>query len=340
MCVFFGLRFTVVKTDSYHNARLITLIWTPKWFSYWTNLHVHFYSFAFLQETHDEECLQLKLSFEADRKKIEDSTTVRLQELQEKLDREKREAVNAVQHEIERLQNDRQLMLSDCEVLKTQLADSNAEIQQSKAEADFFSHKCRELESETGELRESVLMLEEDVAACRQELIYVQQHLDEERRVNEAHAAFTLAVINSHCDGSGDRVEILQAENDRLRHHLESVTQLLNALETGIESSEKQKSAYVSSLAETQEQICRLVGHSNNKQRIQYVGKLQRENRELKEEQAKMRAKADTSNRRVVQLEQQLRKYREQENRLDHTTSTIANVPSHSSNISSFPRMF
>lgn len=292
-----------------------------------------------LQKAHEDELVQLKLSFEVDRQKIDDSTTARLHELQEKLDREKHDAVSAVQRENELLKNDRGALVSEKEALRTQLADRDSEIvelRQSKAEAEFFSHKCRELESETSQLRESISMLQDDVASSRQELTYVQRHLDEERRANEAHATFTLAVINSQCSGGGERVEALQAENDRLRHHLQSVTQLLDTLENGIESSEKQKSAYVSSLAETQEQIRRLVGHTNNKQRIQYVGKLQQENRELKEEQAKMRAKVDASNRRVGQLEQQLRRYREHENRLDHTG---VNTPSHP-NVSMFPRMF
>ncbi|OQR70438.1 hypothetical protein BIW11_11640 [Tropilaelaps mercedesae] len=295
------------------------------------------------KKNHEDELAQMKASFEADRQKIDESTSARLRSFQEKFEREKNEAVDSLRQEAERFQSDRAALISETESLKSQLGSADVELKQlrqSKTEAEFFSHKCRELEAETEKLRGNVSMLQEEVGTARQNLVYVQQHLDDERRANEAHATLTLAMINAHCSGGGERVEALQAENDKLKHHLDSVTQLLNTLENGIESSEKQKSVYVSSLAETQEQIRRLVGHSNNKQRIQYVGKLQQENRELKEEQVKLRAKVDASTKRLAQLEQQLRRAREHENRLDHTAATAAmHAASHVSNTSAFPKM-
>lgn len=290
----------------------------------------------------------MKAAHEGDRKAFEASTESRLQNLRQNLNEEKAKAIDVARAKFEaELKSERELTVAEKSTLTSEKAALSAELssirtevanlRQAKTEAEFFSRKCRDLERDCERMRESVNALQEDVATTQQELVYVRQKLDDERRANELHATFTMAIVRSQCGAGGfgsERVEALQTENDRLRHHLESVTQLLNTLENGIECSEKQKSAYVSSLAETQEQIRRLVGHQNSKQRIQYVGKLQQENRELKEEQAKLRAKIDASARRVTQLEQQLRRLRDSE-RLDQTGHV-----QQTHNVSTFPRMF
>ncbi|XP_028967675.1 hyaluronan mediated motility receptor [Galendromus occidentalis] len=279
---------------------------------------------------HEDELNSLKKNSEQDRERLSRASADHLREVQEKFSAEKSELLETMEKikiENELLKSETASLIDAKASFSLQLQAKESEVlhlRNKAAEADFYGSKCRELENQSLQMRENIAILHEDVQATRQELIEVQQALENANRANEAHAMFTLAVINS--GSGGQQVEALQTENENLRHQLSTLNELMDRLETGIETSEAKNSVYVKSCAQMQEQIQRLVGHSNNKQRIQYVGKLQTENRELKEEQAKLRSKVDAMQKKVSQMETQLRKQKDKENRLDTMAGNTMSV--------------
>lgn len=286
----------------------------------------------------------MRKNFEQDKEKLSQASAEHLREIQGKFSAEKAELTGLMRVQesqlsamIEKLKAENELLKSETESLIDSKASFSLQLQAKEsevlhlrnkaAEADFYESKCHEFERQLMQLRENLAIFHEDIQISRQELLETQQALEHAKKANEAHAMFTLAVINS---GIGnEKAEALQLENDNLRQQLSNLNGLLDTLETGIETSEAKNSVYVKSYAQMQQQIERLVGHSNNKQRIQYVGKLQTENRELKEEQAKLRSKVDAMQKKVSQQELQLRKYRDKENRGEsHATTTMSTTHS------------
>ena len=273
----------------------------------------------------------MRSKFEQDKEKLSQISADHLREIQEKFVAEK----SALSASVEELRTENELLKSetgsliDSEAsLSLQLKSKESEVlhlRSKAAEADFYKSKCRETEDLFRQVQDRVAMLTDDIQVARQDLMETHEALEHARKANEAHAMFSLAVIKS---GAGSqKVEALQLENDNLRHQLSSLTELLDNLETGIKTTEATNSAYVKSYAQMQQQIERLVGHNNNKQRIQYVGKLQTENRELKEEQAKLRSKVDSMQKKVSQLELQLRSYKEnRENRPETVAGTTMSM--------------